>query len=486
VSRPEVSCPRAAFGALFLASAALASMPALADPRFAFTVRTPGRVEMDPGDPRPVEIGCRLSSRGLDAGGAGVRAWSLSLAVEGCRITEAITQGTAAAGTAFAVAEVAADGRGVVSAAVLAFDGSTMLDPSRSHELLRVKLEGEVPQFGNDCIPWRAYFAEGREHRGVRARNEVATLEEVLVPELGEATVEVCPLSDCSRGRLNLIFQHARVDPAPHETLLLFAHLADEIEVPVRRGETGRARVWAAIISQIDEPPEGRRVTGWTLSARVYGDIVVTHVTTDGTAAASIPEGRNRAGYEYIEIVDPDIPDAATGKPQGPGFVGAVSLGRYGSLSRWGTASILEIDVVAARPLEEGPIEGEILWEDGMRGQGPHQIKNWVSLVGYGEGFCQRRGLRLRFVPPAPFLRCDVTADGVLGIADAVALLGSLYRGAPAPPCREAADCNGDGTYDVSDPVFLLWFLFLGGSPPPPPFPLCGGAACVPRATSCR
>ena len=49
--------------------------------------------------------------------------------------------------------------------------------------------------------------------------------------------------------------------------------------------------------------------------------------------------------------------------------------------------------------------------------------------------------------------------------------LASLFLGEAAPPCLAAANTNGDGGVDITDPIYLLAHLFLGSTPPPAPFP---------------
>ena len=72
------------------------------------------------------------------------------------------------------------------------------------------------------------------------------------------------------------------------------------------------------------------------------------------------------------------------------------------------------------------------------------------------------------------FNRGDVNADGSLNIADAVALLGSLFGGQPPPVCPDAADANDDGVLNIADPIAVLAHLFGGGGALPEPFGRCG------------
>jgi hypothetical protein len=90
--------------------------------------------------------------------------------------------------------------------------------------------------------------------------------------------------------------------------------------------------------------------------------------------------------------------------------------------------------------------------------------------VGYatlGEGY-------FGIVIPVEFVRGDVTADGIVDVMDAVALVQFLHHGAEAPECPDACDWNDDGSIDPSDLSGLLSYLFEGGPGPAGPFPDCG------------
>jgi uncharacterized protein len=75
------------------------------------------------------------------------------------------------------------------------------------------------------------------------------------------------------------------------------------------------------------------------------------------------------------------------------------------------------------------------------------------------------------------YRRGDANGDGRFDISDPLALLSFLFQGTASPPCRSAADMNGSGALDVSDAIYALTFLFLGGAAPPEPFVTCGALA---------
>ena len=80
-----------------------------------------------------------------------------------------------------------------------------------------------------------------------------------------------------------------------------------------------------------------------------------------------------------------------------------------------------------------------------------------------------------RWSAAVSFRRADANADGEIDLSDPVAILGSLFLGAPDPVCPDANDANDDGTVDISDAVYALAWLFLGGPEPAAPGPsTCG------------
>lgn len=101
---------------------------------------------------------------------------------------------------------------------------------------------------------------------------------------------------------------------------------------------------------------------------------------------------------------------------------------------------------------------------------------------GYNLGFASREsttwaGPRLELTyssEPYPFVRGDPDGTGEPDMADALALLETLFvPGSRFLSCETAADLNDSGDLDVTDAVHLLRFLYSGGSPPLSPYPDC-------------
>lgn len=60
----------------------------------------------------------------------------------------------------------------------------------------------------------------------------------------------------------------------------------------------------------------------------------------------------------------------------------------------------------------------------------------------------------------------DVNYDGAINMADAIYLIGAVFKcwTAPQPYC--ISDVNGDGAVNIADPIYLITYIFRGGPPP--------------------
>ncbi|MDG1454954.1 MAG: YncE family protein, partial [Planctomycetota bacterium] len=89
------------------------------------------------------------------------------------------------------------------------------------------------------------------------------------------------------------------------------------------------------------------------------------------------------------------------------------------------------------------------------------QSGNTVSVIQFPEGWVNSR-----------FVRGDPNADGVIDVADPIALLGFLFGG-DVLNCANAGDVNDDEVLNIADPIALLSTLFSAGAPLPAPS-VCG------------
>jgi hypothetical protein len=64
------------------------------------------------------------------------------------------------------------------------------------------------------------------------------------------------------------------------------------------------------------------------------------------------------------------------------------------------------------------------------------------------------------------FIRGDADVNGILEMADALALLQETYAGKRRIGCADAADANDDGAVDLTDALRILNYLYSGGPAP--------------------
>ncbi|HEQ99018.1 MAG TPA: hypothetical protein ENO22_06735 [candidate division Zixibacteria bacterium] len=86
----------------------------------------------------------------------------------------------------------------------------------------------------------------------------------------------------------------------------------------------------------------------------------------------------------------------------------------------------------------------------------------------YGWGIIDVIGaMSYMYVPD--YLQGDANFDGTFNISDAVYIINYAFVDGDSPqPVLEAGDANNDGEVNVSDAVFLINFIFIAGAPAPP------------------
>lgn len=127
----------------------------------------------------------------------------------------------------------------------------------------------------------------------------------------------------------------------------------------------------------------------------------------------------------------------------------------------------------------------EVGFTDGLRGPGEPHI-NAVTFKAASVGFDRENGpdgryitnvgcsLSIRATESERFIRCDSNDDSRVNLADSIWTLNDLFRRGPASACRAAADCDDDGSVQISDILYNLEYQFLGAAPPLWPYPNCG------------
>ncbi len=88
-----------------------------------------------------------------------------------------------------------------------------------------------------------------------------------------------------------------------------------------------------------------------------------------------------------------------------------------------------------------------------------YEYMNMFDYNLYGDPTLVREGI-------AEFIYGDCNGDGTVDIGDVVYLINYLYKNGSAPDPVEAGDVNSDQTVDLGDVVHLINYLFKGGPPP--------------------
>jgi hypothetical protein len=122
---------------------------------------------------------------------------------------------------------------------------------------------------------------------------------------------------------------------------------------------------------------------------------------------------------------------------------------------------ILRGTVLATAPPLEAETTVNVELTGGLRGSGEAVP---LEVVAEGDAYAPEvfpLRARIRSVDPTLFRRGDVTGEGTINITDPIYTLGWLFQGNPPPPCHDAADVNDSGKVDISDPINALNCLFI-------------------------
>jgi hypothetical protein len=72
------------------------------------------------------------------------------------------------------------------------------------------------------------------------------------------------------------------------------------------------------------------------------------------------------------------------------------------------------------------------------------------------------------------FRRGDCNGSGTFDLTDAVFTFTFLFLGGERPACGDGCDADDSGAVNLTDGIYFLNYLFLGGEPPPAPYPESG------------
>jgi len=66
----------------------------------------------------------------------------------------------------------------------------------------------------------------------------------------------------------------------------------------------------------------------------------------------------------------------------------------------------------------------------------------------------------------ASFARGDCNGDGTINVGDAIYVVNYIFKGGPSPRPYAAGDCNSDGAINLGDAIHIVNYIFKGGPPP--------------------
>lgn len=226
-----------------------------------------------------------------------------------------------------------------------------------------------------------------------------------------------------------------------------------------------------------DQNSTSRGAQGWSLGIAVNGGRI-TEASLEGIELSI--QGDSLASSDVpLDTQQPFFKDASLSTDGGATTVICLELNnhRIVTLSPSGTQRVCRFIVEAKIPEDGSTANLTLEYKDGLRGKG-QPVRNVVSFQGVPQiPTLGQATVALRVQTGGSQLPADCNQDGTLDISDAICLLGHLFLGTPARvPCdggtiQDAGnisllDSNGGGAVDLSDAVYLLGYLFGGSSPP--------------------
>ena len=419
----------------------------------------------------------------------GAQGWSLSIAVDGAKITAITTAGTAVSDLSdpqapgfnkTEIVDPAKNGgqNGAVSAVVLSLTTAIQLPVNAKSSIAKLKVACSIAAGGSAA---NLRYLDNLKGSGQPVQNAVTEAGNTVTPSLGRKDIQCKQLVTCCKDGLNVGFSDHKI-----KSSAAFDGIADggancasdkgQIVVLTPGGTTGAAHVFADISSQNNA--EGG-VQGWSFSIGMDGDIQFsspTGVTTAGTTVSEISDPA-APGFNKTEIIDP----AKNSGKNGAVSAVVLSLTADIHLNTTGTNSVLDLGLSAKGPQGDDDIIGSLTFVDDLRGSG-QPVKNAITVNGNtANNVCNFATpanvgvvFRLKAAPQgAKYVRGNLNGDAKINIADAIWIINELFRSGPSNGCPAASDINGDGVEDAADALYLATYLFKSGPQPPAPFPGC-------------
>jgi hypothetical protein len=255
------------------------------------------------------------------------------------------------------------------------------------------------------------------------------------------------------------------------------------VKLAIEAGASVEVTTW--IVPRGEDQDEG--VQGWSLSVSHSTDVLAVDPanppTIEGTDAGDLLD----FGFDATSLVEAQTGGGGALEKDGEdagevvGFTSAVVLSftKPVELSPTRAQSVARAHyLLHADEAAPDRTPGQVRFEDRLEGS-QQPIANLLTVAGRTVFPSALVPLEVRpFIAGgpevAPFVRGDANNDGKVDIADVVWCINELVRNGRRTVCPRAADVNGDGLYDLSDPMYLVQWHYLQGPSPPHPFPDCG------------
>jgi len=204
----------------------------------------------------------------------------------------------------------------------------------------------------------------------------------------------------------------------------------------------------------------------------VYPEVIaVGAIGPDGIrqrAKSCLGEAWSSAHGPELDLVAPGVQLATTDKVGPGGLVsGDYNPGFDGTSGSSPIVAAVAALVLSANPALEPDRVQEILQTTAVDGGGDPEedTPGHDEFMGWGR-IDAGRAVALA-ADEAMASMGDVNCNDRVDLEDVLVILGYLFTGERRPSCFSTkADVNGDGAFDVSDPIYLARFLFQGGPPP--------------------